>query len=120
MDRARSFLKLWLPVIAYAVLIFSLSSIEQPFYVKFKVENIDKVLHFLEFLVFGLLLIRAIYGSDEKISRKTAILIVFAIGTFYGFTDELHQNVVPGRFSTVSDFIFDSLGSLIGAIMWRR
>ena len=116
-DKLKSFLRLWLPVIAYAVLIFSLSSIEQPFYIELKVDNIDKLLHFLEYLVFGFLLIRAVCGSDAKISRNAAIMMVFAIGSFYGFTDELHQSVIPGRFATISDFIFDSIGSFVGAVI---
>ena len=118
----KTFLKLWLPVIAYAVLIFWISSLERPFDVSFETGNIDKVIHFLEYSVFGFLLIRAIYGSDIRISRSVAIIMAFLIGVLYGITDELHQSVVPGRFAEISDFIFDSIGSFVGAIMfrWRR
>ena len=65
-------------------------------------------------------MVRAISGSDAKISGKTAIVIAFLIGSFYGLTDELHQSVVPGRFATVSDFIFDCIGSFVGAIWGRK
>ena len=116
----KSFLKLWPPVIAYAILIFWVSSLERPFGIRFEGWHIDKLIHFLEYAVFGFLLVRAISGSDAKISGKTAIMIAFLIGSFYGLTDELHQSVVPGRFATISDFIVDCIGSLAGAIIWGR
>ncbi len=119
MSEVKKFLKLWLPVIAYAMLIFYFSSLEGPFETKFKIANIDKLIHLLEYLVFGFLLMRAIRLSGAKISVKVAILMTFLIGFLYGVTDELHQSVVPGRFATVSDSIFDSIGSLAGAIIWR-
>ena len=118
MNNAKSFSKLWLPVIAYAILIFWTSFIEGPFGIELKVKNIDKVIHLLEYSIFGFLLIRAIHGSAPRISGNAAILITFVIGAFYGLTDELHQSVVPGRFATISDFIFDSIGSLVGAVVY--
>lgn len=124
MSKMRNFLKSWLPVIAYAILIFWISSLERPFNIRFEAGNIDKVIHFLEYSVFGFLLIRAIYGSDIRISRSVAIIMAFLIGTLYGITDELHQSVVPGRFAEIADFIFDSIGSFVGAItgtfLWGR
>lgn len=119
-DNVKNFLKLWLPVIAYAILIFWGSSLEQPFGIELKIKNIDKLLHFLEYAVLGFLLVRAIRGSDAELSGKTVVLVAFAIGALYGFTDELHQTVVPGRFATISDFIFDSIGTVTGAIIRRR
>ena len=118
MNRIKGFSKLWLPVIIYAILIFWASSLEQPLGIELKIKNIDKLIHLLEYAVFGFLLMRAVQGSDPAISRKTAILMTFAIGAFYGFTDELHQSVVPGRLATISDFIFDSVGSLLGAVIY--
>lgn len=120
MNSMKGFSKLWLPVIIYAILIFWISSLESPFGIEYEAGNIDKLIHFLEYLIFGFFLIRAIRGSDSKISRNAAILITFIIGAFYGFTDELHQSVVPGRFATISDFIFDSLGALVGALMFKK
>jgi VanZ family protein len=118
MDKIKKFIKLWFPPIFYAILIFYGSSIEGPFIVDLEVGNIDKLIHFLEYLFFGFLLIRAIRGSDARITKNTAILLTFIIGTFYGFTDELHQSVIPGRFATISDFIADSIGTFIGAVIY--
>lgn len=118
MDKAKKFIKLWFPLILYAILIFWLSSLERPFVITPEFEHSDKLIHFLEYAVFGFILIRAIRNSDENISGNAAVLITFLIGTFYGLTDELHQSVVPGRFASVYDFIFDSIGTFVGAIVF--
>ena len=121
MDKIRKFIKSWLPPIFYAILIFYISSLERPFGIDFEVGNIDKLIHFFEYLFFGFLLIRAIRGSDAGITNNNAVLLAFIIGTFYGFTDELHQAVIPGRLATISDFISDSIGTFVGAVVftWR-
>lgn len=118
MDNIKVFSKLWLPPILYAILIFWISSLEKPFGIELEVRNIDKLIHLLEYSIFGFLLIRAIRGSDIRVSRNSAILITFIIGAIYGFTDELHQSVVVGRFATISDFIFDSIGAFVGAVIF--
>jgi hypothetical protein len=117
---AKSFTKLWIPVIVFAILIFWLSSLESPFDIKLELSGADKLVHFVEYLIFGLLLIRAINGSYPDMSIRNATLLAVAIGAFYGFTDELHQSVVPGRFSTISDFIFDVIGVLGGVVVYIK
>jgi VanZ family protein len=116
----RSFLRPWFPVLVYAILIFWLSSLERPFGVEFKTGYVDKLAHLLEYTIFGFLLIRAIYGSNVNISRRTAIIIAFIIGACYGFTDELHQSVVPGRSASVFDFIFDCMGTFVGSVVFTK
>lgn len=111
----KEFARLWFPVIGYAVFIFWASSSERPFGIVIEAYHIDKLVHFVEYNILGFLLMRAITGSDPKMTYMASLLLVFAIGAFYGLTDELHQSVVPGRFAAFSDFIFDSLGSLAGA-----
>ncbi len=116
MRNSRSFFKLWVPVIVYAVFIFWMSSSEEPLTLKLSFPHANKLTHFLEYLIFGFLLIRALHGSGVKMARRGLIFLTFMIGAFYGFTDELHQSVVPGRFATVADFIFDSIGTFVGAV----
>jgi VanZ family protein len=118
MDKLKAFSKLWLPVIIYAILIFWISSLERP--IELEIRHIDKLAHLLEYSLFGFLLIRAIHGSDANISRKAAVITAFAIGALYGLTDEIHQSVVPGRIASISDFIFDSIGSFVGAVIFAK
>ena len=91
---------------------------ERPFAIDVYAYNFDKVLHFIEYSILGFLLIRGISGSNDNISFKKALIMTFIIGTFCGFTDELHQAVVPGRYATFADFTFDSIGVFAGAVMF--
>lgn len=116
MRNSISFFKLWVPVIVYAVFIFWMSSSEEPLILKLPFTHADKLTHLLEYSIFGFLLIRAFHGSGVKMAKRNLLFLTFAIGAFYGFTDELHQSVVPGRFATVADFIFDLIGTFVGAV----
>jgi len=117
-ENTKKFIKLWSPPVIYAILIYWLSSLERPFVIDLGVNNFDKLIHLVEYAIFGFLLIRAIKGSGNDLSIKNALIITFIIGTFCGFTDELHQSVVPGRYATMADFIFDSIGTFTGAILF--
>ena len=116
MRNSISFFKLWVPVIVYAVFIFWMSSSEEPLTLKLPFPHADKLTHLLEYSIFGFLLIRAFHGSGVKMAKRGLLFLTFAIGAFYGFTDELHQSIVPGRFATVADFIFDLIGTFVGAV----
>ena len=116
MKNSINFFKLWVPVIVYAVFIFWMSSFEDPLTLKLHFSHADKLIHVLEYSIFGFLLIRAFHGSGVKMARGGLLFLTFAIGAFYGFTDELHQSVVPGRFATAADFIFDLIGTFVGAV----
>lgn len=118
MDSVKNFIKFWSLPILYALLIFWSSSLEEPIFIKLDFRYSDKLIHFLEYAVFGFLLIRAIRGSGPEMSVKSAIALTFILGSFYGFTDELHQSVVPGRVACIYDFIFDCLGAFVGAAVF--
>jgi len=57
-------------------------------------------------------------SSVTVLSRHTIVLTIF-VGIFYGIGDEWHQSFVPGRFATVYDVIFDSLGVVLAAFTYR-
>src|SRR5262245_53710141 len=85
---SRRFLSLWLPVIAWAALIFALSSIPS---LNSGLGTWDEVLrkcaHVTEYAILGFLLLRAI-------GRELPALLV---GIAYAATDEIHQHFVAGR-----------------------
>ncbi|NIW80004.1 MAG: VanZ family protein, partial [Calditrichae bacterium] len=47
------------------------------------------------------------------------ILIAIIIGIVYGISDEYHQSFVPGRFADVVDALADTLGIIIGVLLFR-
>ena len=104
-------LSLWLPVVAWAALIFVLSSVPD---LSTGLGTWDTILrkgaHVTEYAIFGLLLARAI-GRE---------LPAFLLGVGYAIMDEIHQHFVTGRHSSPIDVAIDSTGVLIGVLVFVR
>jgi hypothetical protein len=111
MDRAARFAKL---AIAWALLIFALSSIPGGAFPASKLFSYDKLLHAGVYAVLGAFTFMAL---PRSLSRRASVLVVLAgaITTLYGFTDELHQLFVPGRSADLRDVLADAVGGLLGA-----
>lgn len=103
--------RLWLPVIAWAALIFVLSSLPS---LSTGLGAWDVALrkgaHLLEFAILGALLVRA----------TGLVAPAVALGVVYAATDELHQHFVPGRDGNLVDVAIDALGLAAGAALYRR
>ena len=70
----------------------------------------DAIIHGLEYLVFGLLLLLAFEGWGREFPSGHAPLLTVLIGAAYAVSDELHQSVVLGRSGTVGDVVADVVG----------
>jgi VanZ family protein len=106
----RTTLKLWLPVLAWALLIFIGSQIpylHSPLGSRF----LRKVAHAVEFGIFALLLARAFRGTGLPRGWWAAALSTAAL---FAASDEYHQKFVKGRHPSVRDFWIDVLGAVIG------
>ena len=101
----------WLPVVAWAALIFALSSIPD---LGTGLGGWDlalrKIAHAAEYAVLGALLVRAL-GRE---------LPAVAIGIAYAVTDEVHQAFVPGRHGAAVDVLVDAVGVLLGVFVLGR
>ena len=98
------------PAIAYASLIFYLSSLsrfpeELPSFFGF-----DKIIHFIEYFVLGILLYRWFSNVEMLPGKRRVLITTLFVGIMYAFTDEWHQSFVPGRDSSLFDVLFDSIG----------
>jgi len=103
------------PVLAYAILIYFLSSLtnfpeEIPSFFGF-----DKIAHFLEYYFFGCLLYRWFSSMKRSRNRRSALWMTLVIGTIYALSDEWHQSFVPGRDASLWDALFDAAGIGTGA-----
>jgi VanZ family protein len=135
------FLKFWLPVVIWMLVIFSASTgagrpqntsrFLRPLLHIFKPDLTDeqfekvhyairKTGHFVEYAVLGLLLWRAL-----RTEKKFGILIppaqfvaVLLLCAFYASTDEFHQRYVKGREPSVHDVILDSCGAACGLVVY--
>lgn len=106
-------LKYWLPVVIWALIIFSFSSNPtvktseihwQDFVVK-------KTAHLAEYFIFSSILYRALINSGVKPSNALIYVVVAAF--LYGLTDEWHQSYTPGREPRLRDVLIDTTGSLL-------
>jgi VanZ family protein len=104
-------LSLWLPVVVWAAVIFTLSSIPS---LGTGLGVWDTVLrkagHMTEFAILGALLFRAL-GRE---------LPAFVAGVAYALTDEIHQHFVEGRHASALDVALDSVGVAVGVALLRQ
>jgi VanZ family protein len=104
-------LSLWLPVVAWAALIFAFSSVPS---LSSGLGTWDLVLrklaHAAEYAVLGGLLVRALERE----------LPAFLLGVAYAVSDELHQSFVQGRHGAPRDVAIDAAGVLVGILVVRR
>jgi len=110
MARSRA-LTVWLPVLAWAAVIFVFSSIPS---LSSGLGTWDTVLrkgaHITEYAILGLLLYRAL--------EREALAL--AVGIAYAATDELHQHFVSGRHASPVDVAIDAVGVSLGMLVWLR
>jgi VanZ family protein len=101
----------WLPVLAWAAVIFTLSSIP---HLGTGLGTWDLILrkgaHMTEYAILGALLLRAL-GREPQ---------AFLAGVAYAVTDELHQHFVSGRHASPVDVAIDSVGVLLGVLLAGR
>ena len=105
-----SFVRTWLPVVAWAAMIFTLSSVPD---LGTGLGGWDLVLrklaHAAEFAVLGALLARATGRGG----------LALAIGVLYAVSDEVHQAFVPGRLGSPLDVAIDAVGVAAGILLWQ-
>jgi len=114
----KPFLRYYLPALLWAALIFTLSSIPRLTPPPVGLRLSDKVYHFIEFAIFGLLLMRALSYYYGPAGRLTALRRAVLLGILWGVLDEFHQLFVTGREAGVMDALADAGGILAAAAAW--
>jgi VanZ family protein len=105
----------WAPAVIYAAVIFHFSSESNPLPVL--TEHVwDKALHALEYAGLALLVSRGWQG--EGFGRGWALVLAIVVTTLYAASDEFHQLWVPGRDSSVFDWMADAIGGAAGAVLF--
>lgn len=108
---ARNRFLLWAPVIAWAAVIFALSSVSN---LGTDLGTWDlvgrKIAHALEYALLGALLFRALANVPAAV----------VVGSLYAVTDEVHQSFVEGRVGSPLDWGIDTVGVLLGVVLLAR
>ncbi len=103
-------LSVWLPVVVWAAVIFTFSSIPS---LNTGLGTWDlllrKAAHMTEYAILGALLLRAL-------GRELPALVA---GVAYAVTDEIHQHFVEGRHASPLDVALDSVGVAVGIFLLR-
>jgi len=112
------FLRYWLPLIAYCLLIFLQSSSDNPVDLP-PIANVDKVLHAGAYGLLGILFYRAYRSRWPSASGWTMANASLLSAAFYGLTDEIHQYFVPGRSADPWDWLADTVGAMLGVVAYH-
>jgi len=107
-----------LPVIFYLALIFYFSSLSQ-INITIPGDSNGLVFHSVEYFVLGFLVSRLFLGSKIGLSINKLIILSIALSILYGITDEIHQSFIPSRTASLIDLFADSIGSILGAIVYK-
>ncbi len=102
-----------LPAIAYAAVIFYLSSQPNPLPV-LTTRLSDKLLHTVEYAAFAVV---ACWGLSHVMALARAGRLAAILCSVYGATDEFHQWFVPHRSAEVADWAADTTGAALGALL---
>ena len=107
----RQRLRLWVPVAAQMIVIFSLSSMSHP---PMPVGGMSSVWgHFGMFGILSALFVRALRADRESTRGVFIRAVLFTL--LYGIFDEAHQAFVPDRTPDVFDVLTDAAGAAAAA-----
>ena len=106
-----SLARAWLPVVAWAAVIFAFSSVP---HLGTGLGTWDlvlrKIAHTAEYAVLGALLVRATARPWPA----------WVLGVLYAVSDEIHQTFVAGRHGSPIDVAIDAVGVAIGILAWVK
>jgi VanZ family protein len=113
-----TFVRYWLPLIAYCAAIFIQSSFPAPEQLpSFRFS--DKLLHAAAYALMGVLFYRAYATIPLAAVADRLILLSILSAALYGASDEIHQAFVPFRNADVLDAVADAAGAVIGVLGWH-
>ena len=111
----------WIIVSVYMTLIFVVSAISDPIPEGMpKNEAVNSILHFIEYLILGCIVIEALRITFQNYDIRYLIALSIFITILYACTDEIHQSFIPGRLLNAWDLIMDSLGGMAGTFIGIR
>ena len=115
----KDILRYWIPVLSWMLLIITISSLPGEYIPNVHIIDLDKVAHFFEFFILGILLLRALLNSNLNIGLAKIVILSIVIASGYAAIDEWHQQFIPDRIPNVFDFFADFTGLNIGIFLYK-
>lgn len=112
-SRQNPTIQYWLPLFIWIGAILSVSSVPGPTLEKVGLSVQDGLAHGLEYAVLGFLAYRR-QRLQSRSGVLAGLLLSAALGALVGAVDETYQRLIPGRFSSVSDWTADAVGAAVG------
>ncbi len=112
------FKKYWLPLLVWSLLMLIITvtpgkDIEDISGGFGSIPQKSYVAHFAEFLIFSILLSRALHSSGQHSNSSVILLVIISSFAFSAFTEVL-QIFVPGRYCELSDIFVNDAGAVVG------
>jgi VanZ family protein len=82
-----------------------------------QVRYADKGVHFFMYGVLGFLLARAMHNPPRTTRFRVILSALFLVAAI-GALDEWHQRYIQGRSTEFADWMADSAGGLVCALIW--
>lgn len=108
-------ISLWMPVVLWSAVIYYFSSIPH-----LEIKNsafwnmiLRKIAHITEYTILTILYYRAI-NQNKKPTTFSHNFFPILFSFIYSISDEIHQHFVPGRYSSITDILINSIGLFIG------
>ncbi|WMX13951.1 MULTISPECIES: VanZ family protein [unclassified Aureispira] len=115
-------IKYFIPAIAWAVLIWSLSTTSNLPHIPWNFLSPDKVGHLIFYAILTLLLIFGVARSlswKRKGAKSWIVFCMILAGT-YGISLEFVQATIPGRSFDYADMLANFVGTLVGAFVYYK
>ena len=79
----------------------------------------DKMLHIAAYAVLAILFYRAYQTLPIRHNLRLLVLLSIFSASLYGISDEIHQYFVPFREADIFDGIADTIGAVIGVLVYQ-
>jgi VanZ family protein len=136
-------IKNWLPVVAWASLVFYFSTEQfsslntketfglllSQLFPNMATEEIEpvhgtmrKLGHWGEYFILSMLFLSALQNETGERRKVRHVIYTLIFVLLYAISDELHQSFVPGRTASFGDVTIDLLGGICGVVWtyWYR
>ena len=104
-----------LVLVGYMVLILCISAIPAKSIPILGFQHADKVAHFLEYAILGIL---AVHSFKPK--KGYQLFYIIFSGFVFGVFDEWWQSFISDRYTSLFDLLADSIGMLVGSSIFYK